>query len=178
MHHFFRQQLATYADHHRDARNCTMHMIGIPILFLATALPLNLWSIDVFDVQVSSAFLLALPPLAVWILLDLAVGLTVLLAVLPLLLGAAMIASLADAAAVWIITTLLVVVGAALQIAGHAMFEHRRPALLDNPAHMLIGPMFIVSKMFVALGRRPDLAAIIESGPLKVFDASATHMPI
>ena len=43
----------------------------------------------------------------------------------------------------------------------HSLFEHRRPALLDNPTHMLMGPMFIVAKFFVALGFRPDLAAIL-----------------
>jgi uncharacterized membrane protein YGL010W len=48
-----------------------------------------------------------------------------------------------------------------LQIVGHAQFEHRKPALLDNPMHLLIGPMFVMAKLVVALGFRPDLARIV-----------------
>lgn len=58
----------------------------------------------------------------------------------------------------------LIVIGRALQIIGHSLFERRRPALLDNPIHMLISPMFIVAKLFVALGFRRDLAAIVSKG--------------
>ena len=42
---FFRQQLAAYADHHRDPRNCVTHYVGIPLLFLAVILPFGLWRI-------------------------------------------------------------------------------------------------------------------------------------
>jgi uncharacterized membrane protein YGL010W len=59
------------------------------------------------------------------------------------------------------VTAALIVIGWALQIVGHSLFERRRPALLDNPIHMLISPMFIVAKLFVALGFRRDLAAIL-----------------
>ena len=38
------------------------------------------------------------------------------------------------------------------------MFERRRPALIDNPLHMLIGPMFVIAKLCVAFGFRLDLA--------------------
>ena len=59
-------------------------------------------------------------------------------AAIPLLLIATIIANHVSVAAVWIITTLLTVIGCALQIVGHQFFEQRRPALLDNPIHMLI----------------------------------------
>jgi uncharacterized membrane protein YGL010W len=49
-----------------------------------------------------------------------------------------------------------------LQIVGHVRFEHRKPALLDNPMHLLIGPMFMIAKLFVALGFRPDLARALQ----------------
>jgi len=68
-------------------------------------------------------------------------------------------------AAVWIITTLLTVIGWALQIVGHQFFEQRRPALLDNPIHMLISPMYLFAKLFVALGFRRDLAALLQKSP-------------
>src|SRR5262249_53252536 len=49
-----------------------------------------------------------------------------------------------------------------VQIVGHVRFEHRKPALLDNPMHLLIGPMFMIAKLFVALGFRPDLARALQ----------------
>jgi uncharacterized membrane protein YGL010W len=33
---------------------------------------------------------------------------------------------------------------------------------VDNPMHLLIGPMFMVAKLLVALGLRPDLARAME----------------
>jgi uncharacterized membrane protein YGL010W len=56
----------------------------------------------------------------------------------------------------------LTVIGWALQIVGHQFFERRRPALLDNPIHMLISPMYLFAKLFVALGFRRDLAALLQ----------------
>jgi uncharacterized membrane protein YGL010W len=57
------------------------------------------------------------------------------------------------------------VIGIASQIIGHRVFERRQPALVDNPAHLLIGPMFVMAKLFVALGFRRDLAIIIQARP-------------
>ena len=63
---------------------------------------------------------------------------------------------------VWIIAVGLFVIGWALQIVGHQVFERKRPTLLDNPVQMLISPMFIFAKLFIALGLRPDLAAVLQ----------------
>lgn len=40
-------------------------------------------------------------------------------------------------------------------------FEQRRPVLPENPLNMHMSPMFIVTKLFVALGFRWDLAAVL-----------------
>ncbi|WP_311966830.1 hypothetical protein [Bradyrhizobium australiense] len=45
------------------------------------------------------------------------------------------------------------------------MFERRRPALVDNPIHLLLGPMFVMAKLFIVLGFRRDLAVIIDERP-------------
>jgi uncharacterized membrane protein YGL010W len=68
---------------------------------------------------------------------------------------------------VWTTTGALIVIGWALQIVGRSLFERRRPALLDNPIHMLMSPMFIVAKLFVALGFRRDLAAVLSEQPCR-----------
>jgi uncharacterized membrane protein YGL010W len=45
------------------------------------------------------------------------------------------------------------------------VFERRQPALLDNPTHLLLGPMFVMAKLFIAFGFRRDLAVIIQETP-------------
>ena len=161
----FQRQLAEYANYHRDQRNCLMHIVGNPILFVAAVLPLTLLSATVFGVQTSAAVLLVIPALILWISWDVGLGLGIVVAAIPLLFIATIIANHVSVAAVWMITALLIVIGWALQIVGHQFFEQRRPALLDNPIHMLISPMYLFAKLFVALGFRRDLAALLQKLP-------------
>lgn len=158
----FQLRLSEYADYHRDPRNCLLHIIGNPMLFVAAVLPLSLLSVTVFGVQISVAPLLITPALILWIAWDVGIGLAIVAAAVPLLLAAATIANHVSVAGVWTITALLTAIGWALQIVGHQLFEGRLPALLDNPIHMLISPMYIFAKLFIALGFRPDLAALLQ----------------
>ncbi len=161
----FRRQLAAYADFHRDQRNCVLHIMGTPLLFLAAALPFSLVSVTAVGLRTSAAALLVIPALIFWMVLDLAIGVGIVCAVIPLLITAAIITKHVGVAWIWATTATLFVVGWALQIVGHSCCEERRPALLDNPIHMLMSPMFIVAKLFVALGFRRDLAALISERP-------------
>jgi uncharacterized membrane protein YGL010W len=158
----FQRQLAEYADYHRDQRNCVMHIIGNPILFIAAVLPLSLLPVTIFGVETSAAPFLVIPALILWVAWDVGLGLAIVVAAVPLLFAAATIANHVSVAAVWLITALLTGVGWALQIVGHQFFERRRPALLDNPIHMLISPMYLFAKLFVALGFRRDLAPLLQ----------------
>jgi uncharacterized membrane protein YGL010W len=158
----FQRQLVEYADYHRDQRNCLMHIIGNPILFVAAVLPLSLLSVTVFGVRTNVATLLVIPALILWITWDLGIGMAIVGVAIPLLFVAVTIVNHVTVTGVWIITALLIVIGWALQIVGHQYFEQRRPALLDNPIHMLISPMYIFAKLFVALGFRRDLAALLQ----------------
>jgi uncharacterized membrane protein YGL010W len=160
---FFVRQLTAYAEYHRDERNCVTHLFGIPILFLASILPLGLWPVAAFGCQLSLATVLVLPALIAWMLLDLGIGSAIVVLAMPFLLAAQVFAVHVSALAVWLTAAALFVLGWTLQIVGHAVFESRRPALLDNPVHMLIGPMFLVAKLFVGLGLRPDLAAAMQN---------------
>ena len=110
----FHRQLAEYADYHRDQRNCLMHIIGNPILFVAAVLPLSLLSVTVFGVQTSAAVLLVIPALILWISWDVGLGLAIVATAIPLLVIATIIANHVSVAAVWIIATLLTVIGWAL----------------------------------------------------------------
>jgi len=163
MNDFFRRQLTIYAGYHRDERNRVTHIFGIPIIFLAVVLPLSLWRLSLFGIPLNAAIVLAIPAIAAWILLDAGVGLALLAGIVPLLLIAAAVASHASPIVVWVLAGILFVVGWTLQIVGHTRYEHRKPALLDNPTHLLIGPMFLIAKLLVGLGFRPDLAQAIQA---------------
>ena len=164
MTNYFQRQLAYYANAHRDQVNSVMHMIGNPILFVAVVLPFCLLPVTVFGIHTSAAPLLVIPALILWTAWDVAIGLAIVVSSIPLLFAAGAIASHVSVLWVWIIAGGLFVLGWALQIVGHQLFEGKRPTLLANPVQMLISPMYIFAKLFIALGLRPDLAAILQDG--------------
>jgi uncharacterized membrane protein YGL010W len=162
---YFRRQLADYVEYHRDPWNCAMHVFGIVFLFLAAVLPLSLWPVTVLGIQTSAAAVAVTPVLVYWFLLDFALGAGILAAAVVLLSAAAVIAGHTTTTGLWSLTAILIVIGVASQIIGHRVFEGRQPALVDNPAHLLLGPMFVMAKLFIALGFRRDLAIIIQDHP-------------
>jgi len=164
---YFRRQLADYVEYHRDPWNCAMHVFGIVFLFLAAV------SIAVFGIQSSAATIAVVPVLIYW-LLDVALGAAILVAAIVLLSAAAVIVSHATTSGTWSLTAILIIVGVASQIIGHRVFERRQPALVDNPTHLLLGPMFVMAKLFIALGVRRDLALIIQGHPQGAASCSQT----
>jgi uncharacterized membrane protein YGL010W len=175
---YFRRQLAYYADAHRDQVNSIMHIIGNPILFVAVVLPLCLLPVTIFGIQTSAAPLLVIPALMLWTAWDVAIGLAIVVTAISLLYAAAAIAAHVSVAWVWIIAVGLFVLGWALQIVGHQVFERRQPTLLNNPVQMLISPMYIFAKLFIALGFRPDLAAVLQksSQPVSLGASSGSAL--
>ena len=164
MHAYFRRELADYVEYHRNQWNCAMHVFGIVALFLGAVLPFSFWHVPVLGAHPTLAVILALPVLTYWFLLDAALGLAIIGAATLLLSTAVMIVNHTSVAGVWWITAVLIGAGVALQIIGHQVFERRQPSLTDNPTHLLLGPMFVMAKLFIALGFRHDLAVIIEQG--------------
>ncbi|MGY8662356.1 Mpo1-like protein [Bradyrhizobium sp. UFLA05-109] len=161
MNSFFRRLLADYVEYHRDPWNCAMHVISILFLFLAASLPLSLWAITLFGLQISVATIALAPMLILWLVLDFELGAAILGAVIALLVAAAVILNHVTTLGMWSLTAVLTVLGVASLVIGHLVFERRRPAVVDNPAHLLVGPMFVMAKLVVALGFRHDLGAII-----------------
>jgi uncharacterized membrane protein YGL010W len=166
MNAFFRRQLADYTEYHRDPWNCAAHIFGIISLFLAAILPLTMLPLPGAGGHASLAMLMVVPVLLYWLALDTALGLAIIAGAAVLLSTAAMIVDNASVSSVWILAVVLSVMGVTSQIVGHRVFERRQPALVDNPSHLLLGPMFVMAKLFIALGFRRDLAAII--GPVAV----------
>jgi len=157
------RQLADYVQYHRDPRNCAMHVFGIIFLFLAAILPLTMWPVSLFGIQSTIATLMVLPVLIYWLVLDVTLGLAIIGVACFLLWTAAMIVDHVSGTGIYITSVVLIVIGVASQIVGHRVFEGRQPALVDNPSHLLMGPIFVMAKLFITLGFRADLAAIIGS---------------
>lgn len=162
---YFQRQLADYVEYHRDPWNCAMHVIGILLLFTGATLPLTLVHFSVFGVEVSLAVILALPVLVYWLMLDAGVGFGILVSMIVLLSVATAIGNQVSIAMMWSIFAVLIVLGIASQIVGHRVFEERQPSMVDHPTHFLLGPMFVMAKLFIALGFRRDLAAILAPLP-------------
>jgi uncharacterized membrane protein YGL010W len=160
MNAYFKRQLADYIEYHRDPRNSAMHVLGIVALFLAAVLPLSLF--DVLGGRTTLASIMVLPVLIYWLLLDVGLGIGIVGAAVLLLAVAGMIVNSTSTVGVCAIAAVLIVIGVASQVVGHRLFERRQPALMDNPTHLLLGPMFVMAKLFIALGFRRDLAGIIE----------------
>jgi uncharacterized membrane protein YGL010W len=176
MRDYFRRQLVYYAQAHRDHVNGVMHIVGNPIIFIGVVLPLCLVSVTVFGIHTSLAPVLVIPALLLWTVWDVALGLAIVVAAIPLLFIAAAIAGSVSVTAVFVIAVTLFVLGWALQIIGHQVFEGKRPTLLDNPVQMLISPMYMFARLFIALGFRPDLAAILQQSqqqPLLLAEGGA-----
>jgi uncharacterized membrane protein YGL010W len=175
MNAYFKRQLADYVEYHRNPWNGVMHVFGIVSLFLAAILPLSLWPVDAFGARTTVAPIMVLPVLIYWFLLDAALGTAILGAAVMLLSIAAIIVNYASLLSVWSISIVLIVIGIGFQIIGHRLFERRQPALMDNPSHLLLGPMFVMAKLFIALGFRHDLAAIIERAPQPAPRGSSSY---
>jgi uncharacterized membrane protein YGL010W len=165
MNGFFKRQLADYVEYHRDPWNCAMHVFGIIALFFAAILPLSLWPVQALGAHTTLAPIMVLPVLLYWLLLDAGIGAAILGAAVALLSAAAFVVSHASTAVVWPMMAMLIIIGIGFQVVGHRLFERRQPALVDNPSHLLLGPMFVMAKLFIALGFRRDLAAIIQTIP-------------
>jgi uncharacterized membrane protein YGL010W len=172
MNAFFKRQLTDYVEYHRDPWNCAMHVFGILSLFTAAVLPLSLWHVHAFGAHATMAPVMVLPVLIYWLLLDAALGTAIIAVAVMLLSSAGFIVDHASSAAVWSITAILIVIGVGFQVVGHRVFERRQPALVDNPTHLLLGPMFVMAKLFIAFGFRHDLAAVLDSGTARRASSS------
>jgi uncharacterized membrane protein YGL010W len=62
-----------------------------------------------------------------------------------------------------------------LQILDTRFSNASRPTLLDIPVHMLISPMYIFAKLFIALSFRPDLAAVLQKSSERTLLGSPSH---
>jgi uncharacterized membrane protein YGL010W len=161
---FFARQLAMYASYHRDARNRATHFIGIPAIVFSILVPLAMWRLPLGSLDLSAAVIVAVLALIGWIALDRAIGLAMVVVIVPMLIIAELIAGRSSVSTVWTVFAIFFVGGWIFQLVGH-VWEGRRPALTDNLFQAFIGPMFIMAEVLIALGLKPDLKAVVDSAP-------------
>ncbi len=149
------QLLAEYSADHQNPFNRRMHSICVPLI--AIALIALLWSIPFPDAWVAAApwlnfGTLALAGLCVYYLAlapRLGVGmLLVALAVVPLVAATDQLA-----VPLWLTALLVFTVGWIGQFVGHYV-EGRRPSFFRDVRFLLIGPLWVLAKLYAALGIR------------------------
>ncbi len=171
------QQITQYAAYHRDRRNIATHFIGVPMIVFSVVLALVPWTI--FGVNLA---LVAVGIAAVYYLvLDLALG-TAMLAFLFFccyLVAVYLNARLDNTGAIMGLAVSLFIIGWAIQFVGHK-FEGMKPAFTDDIIGLAIGPLFIMTELFFALGLKPGLKKYVEArvGPLLAHRNGASIGPV
>ncbi len=163
--------LSMYARYHRDRRNMATHLLGIPLIFTAIALwlvfPLGTWgrygSTGAWGVWAVTSFWYLTRGHALLGLATAGVN-AALVALAHALAGAAPAWGWAG----WQLGAVLFVVGWVFQFIGH-IFEGKKPAFVDDLVGLLVGPMFVVFELLMALGLLVDLKTQVEA------EAGPTH---
>mgnify|MGYP006203331303 CR=1 FL=1 len=160
-------QLSNYAAYHRDRRNIATHFVGIPMIVFAIGVLLNrpLWELG-GGVYVTPGIVLWLVS-SVWYLtrgLGL-VGLTTAVVNLWLFWAAHLLMNAPTAT--WLAWGVgAFVLGWVFQFVGHH-WEGRKPAFVDDVVGLLVGPMFVVGEVLMAMGLLGQTRMAIErqAGP-------------
>ena len=163
--------LVQYARYHRDRRNITTHLIGVPLIVFAVGVLLARGVVELAGVRTSLAWV-AFGVLALWMLTR---GLPALAVATAAFVGALVWAAhgLGDGALLsWLGWGLgLFVLGWCIQLMGH-YYEGRKPASADDLIGLLVGPMFVVLEFLAMAGFCRPLVARIEhsAGPTMLRD--------
>ena len=160
-------QLAQYADYHRDRRNIATHFVGIPMIVLAVQVLLSRPALQAGAFVLTPALLTTLLACLYYVALDRPLGVLMAALLAAGLALAGQIAGLSTSA--WLGWGIgLFLVGWVIQFVGH-IWEGRKPAFVDDVIGLVIGPLFVVAELVFALGLRRDLhAAFTErAGPVR-----------
>ncbi len=111
---------------------------------------------------VSLATVIAAIVMAYWIALERTIGVLTAIVHLPILWLADQVTD-RGAVQAWTFFGAFFLGGWILQLWGHAAFEGRKPALLDNVAQALIAPFFLMAEVVFALGWKKALHDAIEA---------------
>jgi uncharacterized membrane protein YGL010W len=158
--------LKQYAEYHRDRRNITTHLVGVPMIVFGLGVLLAGLSFVVNGAVVTGAWLV-FSAVALWYVTRGQLGLGVAVS-----LGMGVLVALAHGPAggstgAWLGWGLsFFVVGWFVQFVGH-YYEGRKPAFADDLTGLLVGPMFVALEMLASAGFYKTLMGEIErhAGP-------------
>ena len=159
------QQITQYAAYHRDRRNIATHFVGVPMIVFSVVLALVPWSIMGVNVALIAVAIAAV----YYLILDRALGSMMLLFLFCFcyLVAIYVNARVDKVGLVMGLAAVLFVVGWAIQFVGHK-YEGMKPAFTDDLIGLAIGPLFIMTELFFALGLKRELKKYVEArvGPV------------
>lgn len=164
------EQMSVYVRYHRHPKNKLTHFFGIPIIVFSLFVLLGLVRIDIGEISLTAASVLAIAALAYYFYLDAVLAVAMTVATSVLLIAANRVCALGAPVALTVFGVSFVG-GWALQLIGHA-YEGRRPALVDNLFQVVIAPIFLMAELFFALGYKRDVAERVEQLALQPERAS------
>jgi uncharacterized membrane protein YGL010W len=150
------EHMSVYLRYHRHPKNKLTHFVGVPLIIFSLFVLLGLVRIDVADISLTAASVLAIVALAYYFYLDAVLAVAMTVATSVLLIAANRVCALGAPIALTVFAVTFVG-GWALQLIGHA-YEGRRPALVDNLFQIVIAPIFLMAELFFALGYKRDVA--------------------
>ena len=136
------QLLAHYGESHQNPRNELIHFIAIPLIMLSLVGLL-------FALHPWAAYLFVAASLVYYALLRAPAFL------LAMLLGTALVLALVHAmgSLVLPVSAALFVVAWIFQFIGHKI-DGRKPSFFEDIQYLWVGPLFVLSKLFLRLGIR------------------------
>ena len=161
------QHITQYAAYHRDRRNIVTHFVGIPMIVFSVILALTLVSLPFESMNLTLAVFAVSYAGCYYLKLDLGLGFAMALYLVANYFLATTIAVELSSKNVLLTALALFVAGWALQFLGHK-YEGMKPAFFDDLAGLIIGPLFIMTEVFFALGLKPELKEYVEArvGPV------------
>lgn len=161
--------MVQYAQYHRDRRNIATHLLGVPLIFMAIGMLLTQPEWVLAEYIITPAWLMwGLTSL--WYLTrgNFLLGLATSLVNGALIALAHVLAPMAGQVGLqgWQLGLAVFVIGWIIQFIGH-YWEGRKPAFVDDIVGLLVGPMFVVGEVLMAIGLLPNLRMAIErqAGP-------------
>jgi uncharacterized membrane protein YGL010W len=173
------RQLIEYARYHRDPRNIATHFVGIPLIAFGIAALLARVPMGGAGAVLPGAHWLVWALAAVWYLRLGRASIT-----LPTIAALGLLVALAHPLGTAPLSTWLTwglgsfVVGWVFQTVGH-VWEGRKPAFFDDLRGLLVGPMFLVAEVLMAVGWQSGLRdqVVADAGPLRRRQVTDTGRP-
>ncbi|MGX5172486.1 Mpo1 family 2-hydroxy fatty acid dioxygenase [Aliikangiella sp. IMCC44653] len=176
------EQLATYKSVHLNPRNLATHFIGVPLIIWSIAVLLSKaqWTLMLSQeaYSVNLAQILFSLALLYYFKLHWRMALGMLLFLVPLVISATWAAQFES---YLLIALSVLVVGWVFQFIGHH-FEKAKPAFIEDLNQLLIGPFFLISEIYFALGlgkplnQEVTLAAIKRRKSLEAMKKSSKSL--